>query len=126
MLAERFQSVLRYAQTFALERERLGNHRDRENAELASDLRHHRGCSSARPAAHASGQKQHVGTLDQFDDAFPVLNGCLSTDLGISACTQSLGDTRSELKQRLRPVTREGLRIGVRTDELDALYTHCD
>ena len=58
---ELIEPLLRDLLALAFERERLGDHRDGQDAELLRDLRDHRRRAGAGAAAHAGGQEEHVG-----------------------------------------------------------------
>ena len=87
---------------FAFECERLGHDGYRQNAKLAGDLRHDGRRAGTGAAAHARSQEQHVGALDQLDDALAVFHRRLAADFGIGARAQALGDIRAQLQQGLR------------------------
>ena len=122
MLRQRVEPFLRDSLALALERERLGHHRDRQDAQLARDLRDHRRRARAGAAAHARGEEQHVGAADQLDDALAVLQRGLAPDLRIGARAQPLGDLDAELQLRARLSALQRLHIGVGADELDAFH----
>lgn len=110
----------------ALERERLGDHRDRQDVHLLGDLRHHRGGTGTRTTAHAGGDEDHVGALQQILDAFTVLQCSLATDRRIRPGPQALGDVAAQLQQRLGIQALQSLGIGVGTDEIDAFQLRVD
>ena len=110
----------------ALEAEGLGDHRHREDAHLARDLRDHRRRARARAPAHAGGHEQHVRAGDEVLDALAVLLGRQPPDLGVGPRAQALGDARAQLQRRAREVALERLGVGVHRDELHALHAVVD
>ena len=106
---------------------RLGNHRHRQYPKLARRLRDDRGRAGAGASAHAGGQEQHIGALNQLDDPFAILHRRFAADFGIGSGAQSLGYARTELQKRFRTCSLERLSIGIGADELhtfDALLNH--
>ena len=75
----------------ALERERLGDDRDGQDAHLLGELRDDRRRAGAGAAAHAAGDERHVGAGQQLDDALAILERGLAADLGIRAGAEALG-----------------------------------
>ena len=120
VLRQRFQALLRDSLPLALERERLGNHGNREDAEFARDFRHYRRRPGAGAAAHARCQEQHVRTADQVDDALAVFQRRVTSDLRIGTGTQSLGDFRAQLQLRARLRALQRLHVRIGADELHA------
>ncbi len=106
--------------------ERPGDDRDGQDAELLGDLRNHRRRAGAGAAAHAGGDEQHVAALDHLDDAIAIFHRRLTTDLGIGAGAQALGDVAADLQCGLHLRVLQRLRIGVDADELDTLDTTGD
>ncbi len=76
------------------------DHRDREDAELLGDLRHHRRRARARAAAHAGGDEQHVAALDHLDDAIAIFHRGLPAHFRIGARAETLGDVAADLQRR--------------------------
>src|SRR6185295_2901718 len=105
----------------ALHRERPRHDRHREDAELARDLRNDRRGARAGAAAHARGDEQHVASLDQLDDAIPVLHRRLPPDFRVRPGAEALRDVAADLKRGLHLRVLQRLRVGVHADELDAL-----
>jgi len=110
----------------AFERERLGHHSHREDAEFACDLSHYRCCAGSGAAAHAGGDEQHVCTRHCFYQLFAVLDRGVAADLGACTRTEAFGEllTEGDLRSRLRPDQR--FLVGVGADELDALHPAVD
>ena len=111
----------------ALERERLGDHRHGQDAQLLGQLRDHRRGAGAGAAAHAGGDEHHVGAVERLADALAVLERGLAADFGIGAGAQALGDVAAELQHAAwRRGCLERLRVGVGADELDAVDAGAD
>ena len=110
----------------ALELERLGDDADGQDAFLAGGARDHRGSAGAGAAAHAGGDERHVAADEMSLDVGHRLLGGGGADLGLRACAESFGDVGSHLNAALGGRARQGLRVGVGDDELDALQTAFD
>ena len=67
----------------SLEPERQGHHADGQRTLLAREVRHQRCRSSARPAAHSSGDEDHVGALEQTPHLCLALAHRLAAHLGL-------------------------------------------
>ena len=106
--------------------ERLGDHRDGQDAELLGDLRHHRRRARAGAAAHAGGDEQHVAAFDQLDDAVAVFHRRLPADFRVGAGAQALGDVAADLQRGAHLGVLQRLRIGVDADEIHALEAGLD
>ena len=76
----------------AFEAERLGDHGDGERVQFLGERGDHRRGAGARAAAQAGGHEDHVGALQQLDDAFGVFERGLAADRGIRARAQPVGD----------------------------------
>jgi hypothetical protein len=94
-----------------------------QDSELLGDLRDHRRRTSARAAAHAGRDEQHVGALDHLDDAIAVFHRCLPADFRICARAQTLRDVAADLQRHLHLRVLQRLRIGVQANEVHALDT---
>jgi hypothetical protein len=108
------------------ERERLGHHRDREDAHLLGQLRHDGRRARARAAAHARGDEHHVRALQGIHDAFAIFQRGLAADLRVRARAQALGDVAAQLQLQLRAAVLDRLRVGVGGDELHAVHAAAD
>ena len=126
MLRQLGDALERGVQALALELERLGDHRYGEDAQLTGDLCHHRRGAGAGAAAHASGDKQHVGAGNGLDDAFAVLECGAASDLRTCPRAQALGELRTDADLRRRQGAQQRLLVGVGANELDALHTAVD
>ena len=104
----------------ALERERLGDHGDGEDAEVARERGHHGRRPGAGPAAEPGGDEDHVGALQQPRDRLGVLEGGVAADVGIGAGAESLRQLAAELYLDGRRRAAQRLHVGVGHDELDA------
>ena len=104
-----------------LERKRPGDHRDRQHVELGGDLRDDRRCPRARAPAHAGGDEEHVGALEDLRDAVAVLERRGSPELGVRTRAEPLGEVGPELHVDRGRRLRQRLGIGVRADEVDPL-----
>ena len=104
----------------ALEGERLGHDADRKDALLAGGARHHRRCAGPGAAAHARGDEHHVGTAQVIVDLVVAFLGGGSPDLRMRAGAEALGDGDTELNDALRTAERQGLCVGIGTDEVHA------
>jgi hypothetical protein len=103
----------------ALEGERLGHHRHREDAKRARHLGDH-GCGAGAGAtAHARRDEDHVRASDRFFDAVAIGDRDRTRFLGLRSRAQA---ARAELDLVVGLVAREHLRVGVDRDELHALH----
>ena len=87
----------------ALERERLGHDRDREDAHLLRELRDDRRGARAGAAAHAGGDEHHVGAVQHLADALAVLERGLAPDFRIRARAEPLGHVVRRAAARSSP-----------------------
>ena len=59
--------------------------------------------AGAGAAAHARGDEQHVGAVDQLGDAVAVLVRRVAADLGPRACAEPARQAAAELQLRSAP-----------------------
>ena len=110
----------------ALEGEGFRHDADCECADFACDLSHD-GCrAGTRSAAHAGGDEDHVGTLEEFAKSISRFERRGPTPIGIRAAAEATRDLRSELDFDRRLVVTERLSVRIRGDELDATQTRLD
>ena len=104
----------------AFERERLGDDRHGENAELLGHARDHRGRARAGAAAHARRDEHHVGAGQRGANLLERLLRSSLADFGLGAGADAFREARTELDAMFR--ARDGQRLGVRVgdDELGA------
>ncbi len=110
----------------AFEIEGLRHHGDGERAHLARDVRHHRGGAGARPSAHARGDKDHVGTLQEVRHALLVLECRLLPDLRDAAGPEPARELRADREPGLRVGAVQRLLVRVDRHERDVFQTHGD
>ena len=110
----------------AFEEKRLGDHADREGPLLARDLRDDGRRSRARAAAHAGGDEDHVGAVEELLDSLNVLERGLAALVGVGACAEAARDVAADGQLGRRQVGVQGLRIGVHDDELDPFEAEVD
>ena len=122
MLGQRVEAFLRDPLALAFERERLGHHRHRQDAEFPGHFRHHRRRAGAGAAAHAGGEEQHVAPLISSAMRSRSSSAAWRPISGFGARAQALGDARAELQLHFGLVALQRLRIGVGADELHALH----
>jgi hypothetical protein len=106
--------------------ERPCHDRDGQDPKFLRHLGDHGRRTRAGAAAHAGRDEQHVGTLDDLVDAIAILHRRLAADVRVRAGTESLGNVASDLQRRSDARTLQRLRIGIRTDEIDALDAGID
>ena len=94
-----------------------------EGADLRGQGSDDRRCTRAGSTSKAGGEKDHVGAVQELEDSLRVLESRLAADLRIGPCSQTLGDLSPQLQLVLATTLRQGLKVGVRGDELDALET---
>ena len=68
----------------AFERERFGDDRDRQRARFARDLGDHRRRAGARAAAHARGDEDEIGTVENHREIFARVFGGFASDVGFA------------------------------------------
>ena len=110
----------------ALEVERLGDHADGEDAELARDLGDDGRGAGAGAAAHAGGDEHHVRAGEMIADLVDHLLGGGAADLGLRAGAETLGHLHAHLDDALGLRHGQRLRVGVGDDEVDALQAGRD
>ena len=120
-VAEHFDALFRLIHpALAFKLERFGDNADGQNAELTRDFRNDRRTAGTRAAAHAGGDEDHVGILDQLDDVvFVFFDGFLAL-FRVCAAALAARDAFADLKH-LAGCFQKLLFIGVDGDEFDAL-----
>ena len=112
--------------TLTLELEGLGNDADGEYAGLASDICNGGSSACSRAAAHACGDKHHIGIFDCFCNVIAAFLGALLADFGIGACALTVGQLLADLDLLIRAGHGKCLLIGVDRYELNALSSGLD
>ena len=120
LLRELLDAGLRDALPLALESERPGDDRDGQDAHALGDVGDHGRRPGAGAAAHAGGDEQHVGAVDQLGDPVAILVGGVAPDLGPGARAQAARQRRADLQLQRRVRAFQRLRVGVGADELHA------
>ena len=110
----------------ALEGEGTGDNADGQRTGLAGDLGHDRSRTRARAAAFTRGHKDHVGTLERRSDLVDVILRCLTTNGGISASAEAVGQLATDIELRLGIGHEQGLGVGVDRDELNTFEADLD
>src|SRR5690606_23343814 len=77
----------------------------------------YRSRTGAGTTAHASGNEDHVGALQDLGDTLAIVHCGLATDFRIGACTQSLGNGGTQLQKGFHLNFLQRLGIGVGADE---------
>ncbi len=104
----------------SFERERLGDHGDRQRAQFLRQRRDHGRGSGAGAAAEPRRDEHHVGAFQQIDDLFGVFERGLPADLRIRARAQAVGELRADRQLIGHRRRRQRLHVGVQHAELDA------
>ena len=104
----------------ALERERLGDDGDGEDAEVARERGHDGRGAGARAAPEAGRDEDHVGALEQPRDGLGILERGVASDVGVRAGAEALRQLAAELHLDGRRRVAQRLHVRVRHDELDA------
>ena len=79
----RYSSSRVFVAAFALEHKRLRDDRNRNATALAGDLRNDRSRARSRSAAHTSGDKKQIHSLQAFSDFVFAFLGCLHAYFGV-------------------------------------------
>src|ERR1017187_2476032 len=82
----------------AFESERLGDHGDGEGVELLGERGDDGRGAGAGAAAQSGGDEDHVGALQDLDDAVGVFKRGLASDLGVGAGAEALGHLGAQLQ----------------------------
>ena len=99
MLSDFSQAILSRTQAFfALETKGPCDNRDRQNAHFTRHLRDNGRSTRAGPATHASGNKDHIRTVQRVGNTIPILERCSATYLWVGPSTQTFGNTRPQLE----------------------------
>jgi hypothetical protein len=111
----------------ALEAERLGHHAHGQRADLLlGDLGDDGRGARAGAAALARGDEDHVGALERLLDVVARLLGGARAHVGVGAGAEALGELVADVQLDVGVAHGQGLRVGVRRDELDAAQTGVD
>ena len=105
----------------AFEVERLGDHADGEDAELARRLGDHRRGAGAGAAAHARGDEHHVRAGEMIANFVDHFFGGGAADIGLRAGAETFGHLHAHLDDALGLRHGERLGVGIGDDEIDAL-----
>ena len=97
--------------------EGLGDHAHRENAHLLGHTCDHGRSAGARAAAHAGRDEQHVRAFDRGTDVFDRVLRRMAAFFRLAARSEAAD---AKLDGAVGGTARQGLRIGVGADELDA------
>ena len=103
------------------EAEGLCDHAHGKGARLPGEACDHRRRARARAAAHARRDEDHVGSGDGRLDLLRILERRVPADLGIRSRPPAAGKLGTDLELDRRPREFQGLHVGVRDDELNAL-----
>jgi hypothetical protein len=104
----------------ALEQEGLGDHPDRQGADLAGRLRDHGRRPRAGAAAQSRRHEHHVRAIEQLEQPVPHLEGRSAALVGIGPAAEAARDVRPELDLVGGEIVVERLGVGVRRHELHA------
>ena len=104
----------------ALEAERLGDDAHGERADVAGEPRDDRRGAGAGAAAHAGGDEDHVGALQQALDLVLLLERGLVAELGVRARAEAARDAAAEVHGDVGGRLLQRLEVGVDGHELDA------
>ncbi len=110
----------------ALEVEGFGHHGHGERAGLLGGLGDDRRGAGARAAAHAGGDEDHVGALQQLADLVDAFQGGVAAHLRVGARAQPLGEFGSQLDGVVGERFLNVLGVGVRGDEAHAGQARLD
>ena len=103
----------------AFKLEGLGDHAHGQNAHFAGYACNHGGSASTGAAAHAGGNEEHVRAFNGSANVFYGQLGRFTAFVRLAASTQTAG---AQLNDAVRVAARQGLGIGVGTDEFHALH----
>ena len=109
-----------------LESERACHDTDGQCADVLGDLGDDRRSTGTGATTLASGDEDHVCTLQDLFDLLAVFLGCGAAHLGIAACTQTTGQLTADVELDVGIAHQQCLRICVHSDELDALEAGID
>ena len=127
VLVQLFDAAQRLLETLlALECERTGNNADRQDAHIFCDTCNNRSCTCTGTAAHAGGDKYHIGVSESRCDLILALLSSLAADFRICACALTLGQLLADLDLRGGLRIIQSLHIRVDGNELNTLYTVLD
>jgi len=106
---------------FPLEGEGAGDDGYGQNAHFRGQRGDDRGCAGAGASAEASGDEDHVGAFEGFDDLVGVFKGGAAAYVWVGSGTEAGGEAHAELELDGSLRKLEGLNVGVGGDEFDAL-----
>ena len=110
----------------AFERKRLGDDRDRQRAGLARELRDHRRGAGAGAAAHAGGQKDEIGAVEDHREIFARRFGRLASERRVRAGAQTARLAAADVHAVLGQRAAQRLNVGVDREEIHAGQTGRD
>ena len=103
-----------------LEQEGLGDHADRQRADLARHLGDDGGRAGSGAAPHAGGHEDHVRAFEDLAQAIAGLQRRGATAIRVGAAAQAAGHLGAQLHLDGSQVVLERLGVGVGGDELHA------
>ena len=86
---------------------------DGQRADVAREPRDHRGRAGAGAAAHAGGDEDHVGALQQALDLVLLLEGRPVAELGVRAGAEAARDAAAEVDGDVGGRLLQRLKVGV-------------
>jgi hypothetical protein len=110
----------------SLESEGLGDDCDGESASLLSYFRYYRNATCACATTHASGNKDHISTLNEVFDYATTFLGCFAPNLMIATGAQTPGQFLTQLNSSGSLSQSESLAIGIHGYKVNALYSFAD
>ena len=110
----------------AFKKEGLGHDADGQDPHLFGDLRDNGRCARAGTAAHAGGDKDHIGTLQIMHDLLAALFRRTTADFGIRARAETARDLLADLDLLIGFGEVQDMAVGVDRDKLHALQTGLD
>ena len=114
------------AAPLALERERPGDHADRQRAQLAGDAGDDGRTAGAGATPFAGGDEHHVRPAKQFFDLVLGVIGGLAPDFRVGAGAQPACGVAADVELDVGIAHQQRLRVGVDRDELHALEALLD
>ena len=106
---------------FTFKRERLSNDCHRQDAEFFCNFGNNWRTTCPGTTTHTGGDKYHIGTLQSFCNAFAVFQSRFTSHIRICTGTQTFGQTVAQLDHGTSAIITQSLRIGIRTDEVNAI-----
>ena len=106
--------------------EGLGHNAHGKSAHFLGSLRNHGGRASAGAAAHARGNKNHVGIADGFTNAAHAFHSGLAANGGVGTSAKTLGKLFAQLHLNGSAAFVQRLNVGVGTNKLHAAQARCN